>query len=189
MSITKQLAELLGGDVFLTSEEGKGSVFSLLIPTGSITESSLKLSSNEQTEEETLKPEPAHDILFSGKIVVAEDDKGCQVLTGKLLKKLGFDIVFADNGKEAVEIILQESFDLILMDIQMPYMTGFEATKVLREQGVTTPIIALTAHAMEGDKEKCLEAGCDGYLSKPIDKDELRRVLEKFIKTTEGITS
>ncbi|MCF7955284.1 MAG: PAS domain S-box protein [Phycisphaerae bacterium] len=187
LSITSQIAGLLGGDIFLTSEEGKGSVFSLLIPAGSISESLVKLSSNEQVEDETVMPESTHDIQFSGKIVVAEDDKGCQVLIGKLLKKLGFDIVFADNGKEVVEKILQESFDLILMDIQMPYMTGFEATKVLREKGVRTPIVALTAHAMEGDREKCLEAGCDDYLSKPIETDELRRVLKKFVGANSDI--
>ena len=90
-------------------------------------------------------------------------------------------MVIVDNGKEAVEKARQGSFDLILMDIQMPGLNGLEATKQLREEGITTPIAALTAYTMPEDRAKCMAADCDDYISKPIDQNELRRVLEKYV--------
>ena len=87
----------------------------------------------------------------------------------------------AEDGKEAIEKALQQSYELIFMDIQMPKMDGYEATRKLRQEGITTPIIALTAYAMAGDADKCIEAGCDDYISKPIDKEELRKILSKYV--------
>ena len=123
--------------------------------------------------------ETAH--TYSGKVLVAEDDEGCQAFATKLLEKLGLEVTVADNGKAAIEMILAGSFDLIFMDIRMPCLDGFEATKALHEKGITIPIIALTAHAMTGDQELCLQAGCDGYLSKPIDREELTQILDMHL--------
>jgi len=90
-------------------------------------------------------------------------------------------VVAVDNGKDAVEKVLNDSFDLVLMDMQMPILNGFEAVSQLREKGVGIPIIALTAYAMADDRAKCLEAGCDDYLSKPIQREDMLEMLKKHL--------
>ena len=116
------------------------------------------------------------------KILVAEDNKVNQRLALRLLEKLGHSVVLADNGREAVDMLDQGVFDLVLMDLQMPELGGLEATAVIREHekrtGIHVPIYALTAHAMKGDPERCHEAGMDGYLSKPIQSQELYKLLD-----------
>jgi len=189
LAITKQLSNLLGGDLSFTSEDGKGSVFSLVIPAGVDIGSSELLDNNKQSEGLTPKSAITDNILFSGKVLLAEDDEGCQILTRKTLQRYGLEVVVVGNGKDAVEKAQLEQFDIILMDMQMPYLNGFEATKKLREEGITTPIIALTAYAMQGDKEKCIKTGCDDYLSKPIANEELIRVLTKYASTEKGLSN
>ena len=181
LTITKQLAQLLGGDLSFTSQEGKGSVFSLVIPAGVDAESSPLSGEGVQTKEATTKSVITDNLHFSGKVLVVEDAQGCQILAQRILKRYGLEVVIAEDGNEAVEKTLQESFDLILMDIQMPVLNGLEATKQLREEGITTPIAALTAYAMPENRDKCMAAGCDDYISKPIDQNELRRVLSKYV--------
>ena len=121
----------------------------------------------------------AHSAL---RILVAEDSAVNQQLARRLLERRGFEVVVAENGCEAVEIHARESFDLILMDIQMPEMNGFEAAALIRQKqradDTYTPIVALTACAMKGDQERCLRAGMDGYISKPINSAELYAVIE-----------
>src|SRR6185369_14034407 len=103
----------------------------------------------------------------------------------RLLQKRGHSVVVAENGREAIDRLRQESFDLVLMDVQMPEMDGFEATRAIRleEQGTKRhlPIVAMTAHALKGDKERCLDAGCDGYLAKPIDSQSLYETVEGIV--------
>jgi CheY-like chemotaxis protein len=127
----------------------------------------------------TTKPETAQQA--SGRILVAEDDAANQNLFEVLLKKMGCQFVIVSDGKEAVEKVTAENFDLVLMDIQMPVMNGCDATKAIRRAGITTPIIAVTAFAMVGDSKKCLDAGCDDYLSKPINQKELMEMLQKYL--------
>jgi signal transduction histidine kinase/DNA-binding response OmpR family regulator len=120
------------------------------------------------------------------RILLAEDNAVNQALAKRLLEKMGHSVVMATNGSEALEAILEmESFDAALMDVQMPQMDGFEATQAIREAEQTSgnhlPIIALTAHAMKGDEERCLAAGMDGYISKPIRATELLAVLERLV--------
>ncbi|MGE0488244.1 MAG: response regulator [Vulcanimicrobiota bacterium] len=116
--------------------------------------------------------------LPSLRILLAEDNKINQTLATVLLEKLGMQVRVAENGREAVNRWRQETFDIVLMDIQMPYMDGFEATAAIRaEEKERIPIVALTAHALKGDRERCLEGGMDDYLTKPIDQDELIEVL------------
>jgi CheY-like chemotaxis protein len=111
-------------------------------------------------------------------ILLAEDNKVNQLLATKLLGKQGHHIQIAQNGREAFELYQRQSFDLILMDVPMPEMDGFEATAAIREWKAKTarrmPILALTAHAMAGDREICLERGMDGYVTKPIQPDRLQ---------------
>jgi CheY-like chemotaxis protein len=111
------------------------------------------------------------------RILVAEDNPINQMLALRLLEKAGHSAAAAGNGEEVLAAIARESFDLVLMDVQMPVMDGFEATALIRQQekgtGRHLPIVAMTAHAMKGDREKCLEAGMDGYVAKPIEREEL----------------
>jgi CheY-like chemotaxis protein/HPt (histidine-containing phosphotransfer) domain-containing protein len=119
-------------------------------------------------------------------ILLAEDNVINQKLALHLLKKRGHTVVIAPNGRAAIAAWEKEKFDLLLMDIQMPEMNGFEATAIIREKEKTVsshiPIIALTAHAMKGDRERCLAAGMDDYISKPIQADELSRVIENLVE-------
>jgi len=117
--------------------------------------------------------------------LVAEDNAVNQKLIARLLEKRGHTVVVAQNGREALEMLEKQPFDIILMDVQMPEMDGFEATKRIREKekvsGAHQPIIALTAHAMKGDEERCLVGGMDGYVAKPIKLEELFAVIEKVV--------
>jgi len=181
LTITRRLAELLGGELTLTSEQGGGSVFSLTIPAGvDVTKQPLldrdNIDDHVRDEHDKLK-----EAKFSGHILVAEDVRSNQMLAKWLLEKVGFEVTVAEDGNEAVQKVRSRSFDLILMDIQMPGMNGYEATKTLRNEGVKTPIIALTASAMSGDEGKCICAGCDDYLSKPIDRRKLLEKIHKYL--------
>ena len=116
---------------------------------------------------------------------MAEDNAVNQKLIGRLLEKRGHTVVLAQNGREALEILQRQHFDIVLMDAQMPEMDGFEATKRIRERetvgGAHQPIIALTAHAMQRDEQRCLVAGMDGYVTKPIKLEDLFSVIEKVV--------
>jgi CheY-like chemotaxis protein len=122
------------------------------------------------------------------KILLAEDYKHSQIIVTRLLKKNGFEnIVVVENGEEALNIAKKEKFDLILMDMQMPIMNGFEATEALREiaEYKETPIVALTAFAMKGDREKCLAAGATDYIPKPIDSKEFIEKVKYYTNSIE----
>jgi CheY-like chemotaxis protein len=193
LAITKQLAELLGGSLALTSAENEGSVFSLTIP-ADIGESSL---GTEETKDEIrgTKDDYRESSIenqaseFSGSVLVAEDARTNQVLIRAMLERLGLDVTIAEDGRQAVDEALKGHFDLIFTDIQMPHMNGYEATRTLRKQGIETPIIALTANAMKGDDRKCFAAGCDDYLPKPIKANELSRTISKYLAPSAGTLS
>jgi PAS domain S-box-containing protein len=183
LAITKQLTELLGGELTVNSTPGKGSTFSIIMP----------VERNENDTEEYDKYHYVDDYnevkndtdnskpVYHGKVLVAEDNISNQTLIKLLLKKVGVEPVLVENGQAAVEKVQNEQFDLILMDIQMPVMTGHDATKLIRKSGYMTPIVALTANAMKDDQVKCMEAGCDDYMSKPINRNKLHEVLDKYL--------
>ncbi|MBN2590343.1 MAG: response regulator [Sedimentisphaerales bacterium] len=190
LTITKYLAELLGGEIKVKSQSGNGSTFSLIIPTLTDIESQPSLDINAIYENKT-EPSERFDIQkFMGNVLVADDVTFNQKLMKSLLEKIGLSVIIACDGKEVIEIADKEDFDLIFMDIQMPVMDGYQATQELREKGSVTPIVALTAHALQGDNEKCLLAGCNDYLTKPIDQTKLKMVLAKYLPmTNEDINS
>jgi two-component system sensor histidine kinase/response regulator len=121
------------------------------------------------------------------RVLLAEDNMVNQRLAARLLEKKGHTAVVVGDGVEAVEAVRKEKFDLVLMDVQMPVMGGFEATAAIREwertTGLHTPIVAMTAHAMTGDRERCMEAGMDDYIPKPIQPKQLYEVIERMIST------
>ncbi|MGD0784779.1 MAG: response regulator [Sedimentisphaerales bacterium] len=177
LAIARKLAGLLGGELTLTSEKGKGSVFSFIIPAG-VDLAAQPLLNRHKVIDDASK---VRENRFSGCILVAEDVKTNQMLMKFLLEKMGLKVTIAENGAEAVDKALGQKFDLIFMDIQMPKVNGYEATRTLRSKGIKIPIVALTAGTMEGDEEKCIEAGCDVYLSKPIVISKLIETLSKYL--------
>ena len=189
LTITKQLVALLGGALALTSEPGRGSVFSLSIPTGRDITGQPLLDRNKVYDQDTEELSLANMAQFFGKVLVAEDVAANQKLMQIMLSKMDVDVVLAGDGNQAVHEALSQSFDLILMDMQMPNMNGYEAARALRQQGYKTPIVALTANAMKGDDQMCFEAGCDGYLAKPIDHRELSRVLAKYLPARKNVST
>ena len=182
LAITKQLANLLDADLSVKSEVNKGSVFSFNIPVGLDVKSQPPLDKYHFVNELDAEYKNAEKLpRFTGKILVAEDSRTNQILINILLMKMGIDAVIVEDGKEAVHKALSESFDLVIMDIQMPHMDGCEATRTLRSKGFTTPIIALTAHVTADAEQKCLSAGCDEYMTKPVNIQKLSKVLANYL--------
>jgi two-component system, sensor histidine kinase and response regulator len=122
--------------------------------------------------------------------LLAEDNRVNQTVATRILEKMGHSVVLANNGKEAISTLATQKFDLVLMDLQMPEMDGLSATRSIREQEKQThshvPIIAMTARALKGDRERCLEGGMDGYVSKPINVKELRDAMAAVVQGESG---
>ncbi|MCP4887740.1 MAG: AAA family ATPase [Planctomycetaceae bacterium] len=175
LSISSRLVRLMGGELAVESELGRGTKFSfsLVLP---------EAAPCENRQAEVLKTEPTRRSL---NVLVAEDNRANQLVATCLLKKRGHRVFVASNGAIAVQQFQQERFDLILMDVQMPEMDGLEATRRIRASekmsGTNTPIIAVTAGAMQGDRDRCLEAGMDEFLSKPIDWKKLDAFLDRLL--------
>jgi PAS domain S-box-containing protein len=183
LAITKQLAELLNGDITLTSEPGKGSTFSMIIP-ANIDAGRVAMISNDKWKAKEQEPAPIDDKDVSnsaGKILVVEDEYANQRVILGILEETNLQTDLAGDGIEAVNKVINGSYVLILIDMQMPNMNGYDATRTIREKGYTLPIIALTAYAMKGDEEKCLDAGCDAYLPKPVSAEKLFETISRFI--------
>ena len=119
--------------------------------------------------------------LAGVRVLVVEDGDTNRKLIGLVLQRAGVEVTMAENGRIGADLAMKNPFDLILMDMQMPVMDGYTAATLLRQHGLTIPIIALTAHAMKGDQDKCLAAGCSGYVTKPIDADMLLRTVAEML--------
>ncbi|MTV47418.1 response regulator [Heliobacillus mobilis] len=184
LAISKRLVELMEGQIGFDSKPGQGSTFWFTVPL----EASLTVKKNEEPST-ILKNLPARTPAEK-MILLVEDNPVNQRLALLQLKKFGIPIHAVTNGREAVEAIKQKAYTLVLMDCQMPEMDGFEATGAIRkmesEQGVHTPIVAMTARAMQGDREECLACGMDDYISKPIKMEDLRRVLDQWFSTMQS---
>lgn len=178
LAISKQIVDLMGGEIAVSSQEGQGTTFSLDI--------ALEQQPADCVEQVIAAKPPLRTPFAVEKmpfrLLLVEDNAVNMMVMQGLLAKLGYDqIVKAGDGLEAVEAVRQGKYDLILMDCQMPKMDGYDATRRLRELGIKIPIVAMTAHTLSGDREKCLDSGMNDYLSKPISVEKLASVLEKWL--------
>ena len=178
LAIVSQLVEMMQGELGVESEEGRGSSFWFIA----------SFAIAEQQEEKSSEKTVAQTALaIDARILLVEDNPINQMVASKMLEKFGLKPELANNGVEALDKLQQQDFDLVLMDCQMPEMDGFEATKEVRRQNLTTadgsplPIVAMTANVMSGDRERCLDVGMDDYIGKPVKRDKLEEVLRKWL--------
>jgi signal transduction histidine kinase/CheY-like chemotaxis protein len=185
LKIANSLAQLLGGTIEVESKLGIGSTFNITVKTGDLEGVQMidpeQIPQNIKIESEQLsspaQSNPLPNSLEGVRILLAEDGHDNQKLITLHLSKAGAEVTIAENGQIAIDTVNtrlpEDAFDIVLMDMQMPELDGYNATRLLRQSGCQIPIIAITAHAMEGDRERCLDAGCDEYLTKPIEKIKL----------------
>jgi len=190
LSISRQCATALGGGLTVKSEYGKGSTFTLSIDAGPAEAIGMFDPVSEAVSESKSRSARASVVrLKPVRVLVVEDGVSNQKLINVVLQRAGVTVELANNGRVGFDKAIGGKFDVILMDMQMPVMDGFTATRRLREEGCKSPIIALTANAMKGEEEKCRAAGCSGYLSKPIDVDLLLLTLGELVGTFSVETS
>ncbi|MEF1182938.1 response regulator [Vibrio campbellii] len=173
LAITKHLVEMMRGTISVKSEENVGSHFEIKIPV---------LTRNNQ--DRPVKIEPNHPAKTVNLLVV-EDTESNQLVIKLILNKLGHNVFIASHGAEAIAFLEEQrqNIDIILMDVSMPVMDGITATRLIRQKGINIPIIALTAHALESDKITCMKAGMDGFVSKPVRRQEIYEAIQSLVET------
>ncbi len=177
LSIARAYVEMLGGNIWVESEFGKGSIFYFTIPYVNSEEPNGLISITNVSNAELSKNKKSY------KILVVDDVETSYFLLETILEKAGHEVKWAQNGNAAIKYCDKNNMiDLVLMDLNMPVMNGYEATKVIKKNHPNISIIAQTAYAISGDKEKALEVGCDDYISKPIDKTKLLSLIDKLLK-------
>ncbi len=196
LTISKRLAETLGGSLIIASSQpGQGTIFRLAVPTGDLIGVARIMPNalvERPSQDDQVTVSHNRTALAGARLLLAEDGVDNQRLILHLLRHAGADVDMVDNGKKACDLAkatLQDGrcYDAVLMDMQMPEMDGYEATTHLRASGYEAPIVALTAHAMVDDRQKCLSAGCDDYIAKPIDRHLLISTIAKY--TASGLRS
>lgn len=176
LSIAKAYVEMLEGEIWVESEQGKGSIFYFTIPYNAGSGQNMSLSNELTFEVDEID-------IKKLKILIADDDESSGRLISIIVKKIATEIIYVETGAETVEACRKRpDIDLVLMDVKMPDMDGYEATKQIRQFNTDMVIIAQTAYALAGEREKAIAAGCDDYISKPIEKKELVRLVSKYIK-------
>ena len=179
LTISSQLVEKMGGRIWLESEEGIGSTFHFTVRLG-VAPAILQPPASIEAS-----PNSCPGTAPSLRLLVVEDNPVNRLVATRMLQKRNHVVETAGNGREALERVEKEKFDCVLMDVQMPVLDGFEATAAIRDKerktGAHLPIIAMTAHAMAGDLERCLAAGMDGYLTKPIRAAEVFATIDRVL--------
>jgi CheY-like chemotaxis protein len=186
LAITKRLVDMMGGAIAVESRPNEGSVFSVTLPTGTvetIVASPKSLS--------TSGPALAGNFPLDCRVLVVDDRREIRHLISHFIEEAGGRVTSAGNGEAAIRAVREgaqkgQPIDIVLMDMQMPVLDGHEATRTLRTEGFAGPIIALTAAAMKGDREKCLHSGCDAYLTKPINRRALLEIVDYYTKRSPG---
>lgn len=182
LSICKELVENMGGEVWAESDEDSGSIFRFYIKAEEVFEADLKSGGEENLIEEIEEEIPT----AARKVLLIEDNTTNQKVATKMLERNGIEVACAENGEIGLQMIKNDHYDLILMDLQMPVMDGYETTrciKALDSEKANLPIVALTAAAMVGEREKCLEAGMTDYLSKPVDYQLLVKTVNQYLNS------
>ena len=185
LTISKYMAEKMGGDIIVNSQPGVGSHFKISINTGSLSNVPAINNIKQIPAEKMLPATSRQTNSLSGKILLAEDNADNQRLLTLYLEKMGAELTIAENGKIAVELAEKNRYNLILMDMQMPIMDGLAAVRRLRQHGYKKPIVALTANAMNRDKVKCMAAGCDDFISKPVRRNDLYEMVSHYLLSSE----
>jgi len=183
LALSRNLARLLGGELRLVrTGENAGTEFELTIDCGPANSREMQVSDQSAPAAALIASANSVSRRLEGKnILVVDDSKDLQVLMKRFLEKQGAHVDVRENGEEAIQTLSGHSYDLVLMDIKMPVVDGYQATKAVRAGGYTLPIVAVTAHASTDDRQKCFESGFDSYVSKPVDFDHLVEDLSKFL--------
>jgi CheY-like chemotaxis protein/HPt (histidine-containing phosphotransfer) domain-containing protein len=183
LAISRRFSEALGGELTVASELGKGSTFTFTVDAGPL-EGVRTIQAGEIKQ--SIRPSASTNTIAGQlpgvRVLVVDDGDSNRKLITLVLGRAGAQVQGARHGKEAVDILSRTPADLVLMDMQMPVMDGYTATRLLREKGFQAPIIALTADAMKGTESKCRDAGCTGFLTKPIDMDKLISSLAEILQ-------